>query len=89
MKVTYTKNLTKIFDSYKMKDVEKEIKQIMEERKKQGYPVTRTLKSYIKETKAHNRLYKLGLFRSHTKDVDLEENIESWKEAVWFMLGGF
>jgi hypothetical protein len=87
MKVTYTKNLTKIFDSYKMKDVESEVKEIIEERARQGYPVTRTLQSYVKETKAHNRLYKLGLFRSHTKDVDLEENIEKKTECVWKILG--
>ena len=87
MKVKYTKNLTTIYDSYKIKDVESEIKQIMEERKKQGYPVTRTLDSYVKETKAHNRLYKLGLFRSHTKCVDLEENIEKKTECVWKILG--
>ena len=89
MKVKYTKNLTTIYDGYKMKDVEEVIKKMMEERYKRKLPITRSLQSYIAETKAHNRLYKLGLFRSHTKDVDLEENIASWKEAIWFMLGGF
>ena len=30
--------------------------------------------SYVKEWYAHNILYKLGLFRSHTRDVDLNDN---------------
>lgn len=32
---------------------------------------TRSIKSLVEEWRAHNLLYKLGLFKSHTKDVDL------------------
>ena len=32
----------------------------------------RSLDSMIDEWKAHNLLYKFGLFRSHTKDVDID-----------------
>lgn len=32
----------------------------------------RSLYSMIDEWKAHNLLYKFGLFRSHTKDVDID-----------------
>lgn len=87
MKVKYTKNKTTIFDSYSMKNVSKEVKEIIEERKEKRYKTNRSLNSYIRETKAHNRLYKLGLFKKHTKNTDLEENIKLWKEVVYFIIG--
>ena len=41
----------------------------------------RTIDSWEKEWIAHNRLYKLGLYRDHTKDVDLNED-ESKKRLI-------
>lgn len=87
MNVEYTKKKTTIYDSYLMKNVSKEVKEIIKERKEKGYKTNRTLNSYIRETKAHNRLYKLGLFRKHTKNTDLEENIKLWKEIAYFIIG--
>lgn len=87
MKTKYTKNLTKIYDSYLMQDVPKEVKQIIAERIKRGFPVNRTLKSYIAETKTHNRLYRLGLFKKHTKDTDLEEFQSVWLKIIYFVIG--
>lgn len=87
MNVEYNKKKTTIFDSYLMKNVSKEVKEIIKERKEKGYKTNRTLNSYIKETKAHNRLYKLGLLRKHTKNTDLEENIKLWKEIAYFIIG--
>lgn len=87
MKVKHTKNKTTIYDSYLMKNVSKEVKEIIEERQEKKYKTNRTLNSYIRETKAHNRLYKLGLFRKHTKDCDLEEDIKTWKEIAYFIIG--
>lgn len=87
MKTRYTKRLTTIYDSYLLKDVPSEIKQIMAKRREKGLPVTRSLKSYIAETKAHNRLYKLHLFRKHTKNTDLEEPIKKLVEIIYFMIG--
>lgn len=87
MKVKYTKNKTTIYDSYLMKNVSKEVKEIIKERQEKEYKTNRTLKSYIRETKSHNRLYKLGLFRKHTKNCDLEEDIKLWKEIVYFIIG--
>lgn len=87
MKVTYRKKLTKVYDSYLMNNVADEIKEIIAKRREKGLPITRSMKSYIRETKAHNRLYKLGLFRKHTKSTDLEENIKKWKEIVYFIIG--
>lgn len=87
MKVQYTRNLTKIYDSYLLANVSKQVEDIINERVDMGLDTTRTLKSYIRETKAHNRLYKLGLFRKHTKNCDLEENIKWWKEIIYFVIG--
>lgn len=87
MKVKYTKKLTIIYDSYLIKDVAKEVRNIINKRVDSDYITTRTLKSYIRETKAHNRMYKLHLFRKHTKNTDLEEDIKLWKEVVYFILG--
>ena len=47
----------------------------------------RSDKSLIREWRAHNLLYKLGLYRSHTKDVDLEYPIERKYEIIWNILG--
>ncbi len=87
MNIEYNKKKTTIYDSYLMKNVSKEVKEIIKERKKKGYKTNRTLNSYIRETKAHNRLYKLGLFKKHTKNTDLEENIKLWKEIAYFIIG--
>lgn len=87
MNIEYNKKKTTIYDSYLMKNVSKEVKEIIKERKEKGYKINRSLNSYIRETKAHNRLYKLGLFKKHTKNTDLEENIKLWKEIVYFIIG--
>lgn len=80
---------TKINDSYliKRKEVKEVIKQIVKERLKLDYPITRSNESYERELKAHNLMYKLHLFRKHTKDTDLEEHIKKWKKIVYFILG--
>lgn len=56
---------------------------------KVNYKSKRTMKSWIKEWKAHNRLFKLGLFKSHTKDCDLEENEKWYRLLAYQILGGF
>lgn len=89
MKITYTKTCTKIYDSYELKtdDSIKEIAlKIATTRMIKDLPQTRTEKSYCNEIKAHNRLYKLGLFRSHTKHTDLEEPISKFKELIYTIL---
>lgn len=88
MKITYTKTCTKIYDSYLLQDKEIEAIawKIYAHRYVEYLPQTRTEKSYINEIKAHNRLYKLGLFRSHTKDTDLEEPISKFMEIIFTIL---
>ena len=52
-----------------------------------NYKSKRTIKSWIKEWKAHNRLYRLGFFKSHTKDCDLEENEKLYRLITYQILG--
>lgn len=39
------------------------------------------------EWKAHNRMYRLGLYRSHTKSVDLNYPQKWYMKAIYFILG--
>lgn len=88
--ITYSKNNTHIPNSYEVINkqlMEEYIKWIIEERIIRKYPITRTLKSYQREWLGHNKLYKYGLFKSHTKDVDLEEPQKLIWKIVWLIIG--
>lgn len=89
MVVEYSKNNTKVYDSYKYSnaEIEKAVEEIMKERKRLGLPVTRTKASYVSEWKSHNRLYKIGYQRNRTKDVDLEEEINSTRNFLYSIFG--
>lgn len=89
MRVSYSKSCTTVYNSYVVKDISKAVDEIITHRKAIGYPITRTKLSYVSEWKAHNRLYNLGIARSHTKNVDLEENLSKKNEIIWKILGGF
>ena len=89
MKVTYTENNTHVEDSYKCEDIGLEVMQIMRERHLRKLKVTRTFESYVREWKGHNRLFNLHIARSHTKDVDLNEDNTKLEDIVWMVIGGF
>lgn len=89
VKIQYDKNNVKIINSHKIQHTLTMVYILLEFLNKTGYKSKRTLKSWIKEWKAHNRLYKLGLYRSHTKDCDLEENEKWYRLLVYQILGGF
>ena len=46
----------------------------------------RTVKNLTKEWIGHNNLYKLGLFKSHTSDVDLDYPQKTLHRIIWFLL---
>ena len=52
-----------------------------------GYRSKRSVESWIREWKAHNRLYRLGLFKEHTKDCDLEENEKWYRRLAYWVIG--
>lgn len=85
--IQYDNKNIKIVDSYKIVN-EIAMRYILIQFLKQtNYKTKRNLKSWIKEWKAHNRLYKLGLFRSHTSDCDLEENEKCYRLLAYQLLG--
>ena len=88
-KVEYSEKVTKVYDSYTYSDseIKQAVKEIIEKRKELGLPVTRSESSYISEWKTHNRLYKIGYQRSRTKDVDLEEEIDSTRNFLYSIFG--
>ena len=88
-KVEYSEKVTKVYDSYTYSDseIKQAVKEIIEKRKELGLPVTRSESSYISEWKSHNRLYKIGYQRSRTKDVDLEEEIDSTRNFLYSIFG--
>ena len=88
-KVEYSEKVTKVYDSYTYSDSEirQAVKEIIGKRKELGLPVTRSESSYVSEWKSHNRLYKIGYQRSRTKDVDLEEEIDSTHNFLYSIFG--
>ena len=95
--IIYTKDNTKVIDSYKITDrneIRKQVLWIIEERKIRKYPITRTVNSYVREWVGHNRLYEIGYKQDHTKDVDLEERITPkekikgiFMDLIWLIIG--
>ena len=59
---------------------------IREEAKRFNIFYKRNDKSWVREWKAHNMLYKMGLFKKNTMHTDLDEN-ESWfrRLGYWFL----
>lgn len=92
IKVFFDKDNICILDSYKVKR-SKDMKQILENvfyaSVNRGIFYSRSIKSWLKEWKAHNILYKFGLFRSHTKDVDLTEKESKKRRFAYFILSLF
>ena len=87
IRVKFTNECTTIYDCYKVKDIKNFMLYVMKKRQELGYKLNRSIDSYTKELKAHIRLYKLGIARSHTRDADLEENLTKDKGFIWQIIG--
>lgn len=91
MEVNYSQNNTQVKNSYLLSTknaIREEVEEIVDYRKITKRPVTRSINSYVREWRGHNRLYKWGIARSHTRDVDLNENNNIIEELLWLILGG-
>ena len=77
----------KIIDGFKYKDRETQIATIKIFKTSYEWFAKRSIKSYVREWRAHNRLYALGIFRSRTKDVDLNVNEKWYRRLGYFFLG--
>lgn len=74
-----------IVDSYKITD-----RKTMEDFVKEnlsGEPFNcRSIKSYVREWRAHNLLYKWKIKIESSKDVDLDINESKWRRFCYFIL---
>lgn len=61
-----------IKESYKIRRLSDMMDYLIEHKCELGD--SRSMESYLIEWRAHNIMYDLGLFRSHTKDVDLNDD---------------
>lgn len=87
IKIEYTVGNVRILNPHNINTKEK-IREILTVFKvKTGYTSTRTMNSWIREWRAHNRLYKWGLFLSHTNDCDLEENEKLHRRIAYLFIG--
>lgn len=87
MKYIITKHNLHIEDSYKLK--KKEIKSTLEEIKSinsDSLIWERSMFSLVMETVAHKVLYKLGLWKNRTKDVDLDNPCDK-PEWLYIIIG--
>jgi len=85
--IQYSNISIKIIDSYIIED-DILMRVTLEDFKfRTGYCSKRSISSWVKEWKAHNRLYKLGLFKAHTKDCDLDEHEKWWRLLAYQILG--
>lgn len=85
--IEYDSGNVRIKDSYKIRKVEDMIIILSLFKIRTNYNSKRNLKSWLKEWKTHNRLHRLGLYRSHTKDCDLEENEKLHRLIAYKILG--
>lgn len=89
-KIIITRDSILIQDSYKLSNINK-MKDILKEilTNTTEYNTKRSLKSLIREWVSHNLLYKIHFFRKHTKDVNLEKNINIILKIGYFLISFF
>ncbi|WP_298061702.1 hypothetical protein [uncultured Rikenella sp.] len=78
-----TNNNISILNSYKIKS-KKEMKIFLEVLPL--YTIKRNINSCLNEWVAHNRLYKLGLFKEHTINTDLSKNESILRRIGYYLL---
>lgn len=87
--ITVTENNINITDSYTYS--KKSFKQILNEIKKYStnckVTINRSINNLCREWATHNLLYNLHLFRSHTKDVDLNYPQKWYINLIYFIFG--
>lgn len=87
VKIQYDKRNVRIIKSYEVKKEWDMLYILITFQEQTNFQSKRSLGSWIKEWKTHNRLYRLGLFRSHTRDCDLEENEKLHRLIAYQILG--
>lgn len=90
--VKLTSENTHIYDSYLIRS-KKEMRVFILKLREQCDPdmaiTQRTLNSLVAEWRSHNLFYYLHVFRSRTKDVDLERCQSWWREVFCRVISFF
>ena len=89
MKYIISNGNCKIINGYTITDKKVMLDFINKLREEHNEFQVRTSLSYYREWKAHNILYKLGLFKEHTKDVDLNIDEPWYRRACYFIISQF
>jgi hypothetical protein len=92
IQVEYNSNNIHIFNSYKIKrkrDMKRILMLIRYASFNRGIFYSRKEKSWIREWKAHNVLYKLGIKKVSTRHTDLNENESIFRRFGYFILSLF
>lgn len=87
VEIEYDDANVRIKNSYKVRNKEYMKLILTQFRVRTGFESKRSIDSWLKEWKSHNRLYRLGLFRSHTADCDLEENEKLYRLIMYEIIG--
>ena len=90
--IQYNSRNIHIFDSYKIKrkrDMKGILKIVQYASFNRGIFYTRKMSSWIREWKAHNILYKMGIKRTSSKDTDLCETESKKRRFIYFILSLF
>lgn len=84
-----TENNIHIEDSYQIKSKPKmrEVLYAIQHNHPECSSFKRSYKSLIAEWRAHNRLYRWGIKRDHTADVDLNYLLKWYMELIYRILG--
>lgn len=92
--INYYNDATIVYNcnQYSYKQINDIAEDIIKNRHIKNLPINRSKESYAAEIKVHKFLFKLGIEKERTINADLEEDISSFREALYmilnFLLGG-
>ena len=88
LKVRYSSTNVHVNDSciISHKDIPSWVQRVKSFGEQNGYTYSRSVQSWIREWKAHNLLFKLGIEPARTRDVDLNEDETIIRRVGYFLL---
>lgn len=86
LKYAITKSNIHIENSYRVRTKSDMLETLTKIREESSFIYTRSIYSWVAEWQAHNLLYDLHLFRTHTKDVDLNEDEPCFRLILYYIL---
>lgn len=86
--IQVSRNNIHIIDSFKItskNEIKKYVVEILD--RTPIFHTKRSVNSFVREWYAHNKFYRMGLFKSHTKDCDLGRFLFPWSWFFYFIFG--